>query len=436
MKTLLITTCSFFLFLSVSVYSQTDRTVLIHDILAASGMKEEARKVALEVREHFAPVLKEMAAQPAEVFRTQADKTFAGDSLYTLIEQYWFDKADDVSRLQTVRDWLVSPLAVRMRQLEREASGPEAGKKMAEYIEQMQKDTALQRRSAMLSVLGNTAIQSTVHFLTDLTEQVFLLFNTPSQNEQKMTEQEIRGIVDNMRKAMLEYYGKSMVEFYAYAYRSVPDEELQQYVHFYTNTDEGKWFAAFSDKAYFESCQATSQKFIIQLADTYASMIEKAATAKSEAQPADSTEEGTELEKMKKDLQQKSNGGQIIGMVEATVNSVKWYGYLNAEDNHNGTITILALNNDLDPMEQAEITFSFKGTGTYRIEKQFAGIFRFKADRTVLSEFRSRGAAADKVIITSYDKLTNIIEGKISFTAYGKDGDVTFTSMPFAVRIR
>lgn len=432
MKTLL---CSLFLFLSVSVYAQTDRTVLIHDILAASGMKEEANKVSVEVREHFAPVLKEMAAQPAEVFRTQADKTFAGDSLYPLIEQYWFDKADDVSRLQAVRDWLVSPLAVRMRQLEREAARPEAGKQIAEYIERLPKDTAQQRRNEMLSVLGNGAIQSTVHFLTDLTEQVFLLFNTPSQNEQKMTEQEIRGIVDNMRKGMLEYYGTSMLGFYAYAYRSVPDEELQQYVNFYTNTDEGKWFAAFSDEAYFEVCQATSQKFISQLADTYASMIEKAAMAKSEAQPADSTE-GTELEKMKKDLQQKSNGGQIIGMVEATVNSVKWYGYLNAEDNHNGTITILALNNDLDPMEQAEITFSFKGTGTYRIEKQFAGIFRFKADRTVLSEFRSRGAAADKVIITSYDKLTNIIEGKISFTAYGKDGDVTFTSMPFAVRIR
>lgn len=436
MKTLLITVCSFLLLLSVSASAQTDREALIDDILTASRTREQANRVAVEVREHFAPVLKEMAAQPAGVFRTLADTVFAGDAMYTRIKQHWLAQANDTAQLRIVRNWLRSPTAVQMQQLEQEAMRPETGMQIAEYSSRLQKDTALQRRSELLMVLGDAAMRSTVLFLTDLTEQVFLLFNTPGQSQQGMTAQEIRDIVENMRKGMLEYYGSSMLGFYAYAYRSVSDEDLRNYVHFYTSTDEGKWFSTFSTEAYTEACKDASQQFVNQLQATYAGMMQKTASDQADAQTPESEEELSGLEKVHKELKEKSNGGKVIGMVEATVNSVKWYGYINAEDNHNGTITILALNKELDPMEQAEITFSFNGKGNYRIEKEFAGIYRFTADRTVVSKFLSRGAAADKITITSFDKLTNMIEGKLSFTAYGKDGDVTFTTQPFIVRLK
>lgn len=436
-RTLLFAAALAFVVLPACARTQSDRETLIREILAASGTREKADQVAVEVRQHFAPIVQGMSEQPAAAFHALAERTFAGDSIYALVEQYWLDQVTDIARLRAVHSRLSSPDFARMQQLEQEAFRPEAASQIAEYIGLVQKDSTLRRRGELLMTANHDAVQSTVRFLGSLTEQVFLLLNDQTPADQQMTAQDIHAIVDNMKAGMTDYYRTSMLGFYAYAYRSVPEEELQRYVDFYTDTDEGKWYVVVANAAYDDACNRTAQQFIRQLRSTYTGMRQQTADTPPQAPPVPLQQDEGEMERLQNDLRQKSNGGKIIGMMEATVNSVKWYGYLNAEDNHNGTITILALNNELDPMEQIEVTFSFKGTGTYRIEKQFAGIFRVTAaERKVVSDFYSRGAAADHVTITSYDKLTNMIEGKLEFTAYGKDGDITFKSQPFSVRIR
>ncbi len=172
-----------------------------------------------------------------------------------------FNKHYDKARFAAFLEMIRSPLALKMTQMEKEAATPESLQEMQGYAATLQKNPPAPARRALIEKLDKvtSATQTGMNIQLQIAQTMASVIDPLLPPEQRLKQ----GQMDDMLWQMQLQVRPMMEQFIhltmLYAYRSLPDEDLQQYIAFY-EADTGKWFIDVMNKATVSAFANLAQK--------------------------------------------------------------------------------------------------------------------------------------------------------------------------------
>lgn len=391
------------------------------ELLLQTNIKEEIEQTTPELLSHFTPMRQELKTAFARVYDSLSAEIFSRDEIYASALSQWGTTYDS-TRAKSVQAWLRSPAGKAILSMQKSALTPAARKGIQEYIKKAESDSAVRKRLAPIEKIIDNSAHSKSEVIIVLSRQLIQIANTLQDNGDILTTAEIGGIVERMRPDLLRFYRNVTRGFHAYALRSATDKQIKDYAAFLA-TDAGQWYDHNRRFALAQGYHMAGTRFVLSLKSAFDQIVEE---------PTDSTTAAYINDLLKK----RSNNNRVIGVIEATVNSQEWVGYLNAETNSDKTLTILALNNNQEPQEQVEITIPFTGKGTYALGESQGVYFRLDKNRAPMEVYHTTGKQGSIVTITGFDEQEKAIEGTITASFVGESGTIRFESKPFIVRMK
>lgn len=401
-------------------------------VLSLSLLGNTLGTTSSDMQDHFTPILEGLAPRPKAIFSQLLDKSFNRDSLAAFAELYLRHHAD-TRKTEEALAWLNTPVVQRVHKEHRKALQPSAYKKIAAFVRKATTDPKTKKRRELLHSFMEEQAKATTEVTIALTRQALSVLNTLPSEQQPLTAEEITTMAESMRADVLAYNQGTLEGLYLYVFRSVSDGDMQQYLDG-CQSELGQWLNQLQWETYTQTCSNAALLFVWRLQQAY----KEALQSKPELKPEPDTASSHNSSKAVSDAlhkQAEGTGGRVLGVITATVNNSPWYGYFNAEKNKDKTLSLLALNTDATPNEQVEVSFAFHGTGTYPLAAGSAAFYKVVNGSATESYF-SQGAKTDRVVITSYNKQENIIEGSLVFTAKNDQGKISFAAKKFTVRIQ
>lgn len=171
------------------------------------------------------------------------------------------DKNYDAERFAAFLAMARSPLAQKMIRLENEASTPEALANVREYAATLQKNPPASRRMELIERLDKATGATTVNLNIQLwTFQAMASIMDPVlPPERRMKPEQLEDIM-----WQIQLQSRPMIQQFAqinmlYAYRSVSDHELTEYLKLY-ETEIGKWYVDLAGKAIVSAFSNIAEK--------------------------------------------------------------------------------------------------------------------------------------------------------------------------------
>ena len=219
-----------------------------------SGLRQQADLTAARGELMFSRLAGSLGAKEQELFGRLVKETFDGDALYKDMLAY-IEKNMDGARAEAAIRRFGSPLAARMLRLELEATKPEHRGRIGEYVQGLNPEAPSLRKRLELIERLDEATEASAHvvrmmsaFMVSSLEATARL----SPPDKRPSDGEKRQLISQMRAKARDDYKDAGLVLFLYAFRDVPDAELEEYVRMY-ETDEGRWFASVTRGALTEA---------------------------------------------------------------------------------------------------------------------------------------------------------------------------------------
>lgn len=220
---------------------QTQREKVI-EFLDQTGISEQLVDIPFIINEQF--IAEEQRFQPeiqAEI-KSQLMASFNADLVREDAISFVLNDIEQ-GHIQSVINWLNSPLTVRMNELEVQATTPESQNDLAAFVEKVQAGEVDQSR--LQTILDFDDLTKTTNSTVEYIAELYLAL-VQAMNPYVATEDKINPDDTDAMKAMIiqevyPQYKDVTVILNLYTYKDVSDEELNQYISFY-KTPEGIWF--------------------------------------------------------------------------------------------------------------------------------------------------------------------------------------------------
>jgi hypothetical protein len=181
-------------------------------------------------------------------------ETFDGDVMYKDAVAYIEKNIDSVKANAAIQR-LSSPLAVKMMRLELEATEPEHRGKLAEYAADLNlEEPSLRKRLALIGRLDEATDASgqIVKMMSGFMASTLEVFAQLAPPDKRPSDIEKKQLISQMQNKAEDDYKDAGLVLFLYAFRTVDDSEVEQYVRMY-ETEEGRWFAAVTRGALTET---------------------------------------------------------------------------------------------------------------------------------------------------------------------------------------
>ncbi len=138
----------------------------------------------------------------------------------------------DSRQAQAYLEILDTPLAMKMAKLERAPNQPENRSAFQAYVHQLGNEPAPASRLALIERLdqANRASDFSVDIQTSLFKAVFSAVDPIMEPEMRLGEGELERMVGEIRESLGEDIRNRTQASYLYAFRDVPDSDLETYV--------------------------------------------------------------------------------------------------------------------------------------------------------------------------------------------------------------
>jgi hypothetical protein len=192
---------------------------------------------------------------------------FNADAMYEDALAY-LRRQTAASEVKSSFEKLNSPLVKRMIRLEVEATRPENRGKIGAYAQGLNPNRAsVRKRLQLLSTLDE--VTRTSEHLADLNIRFTKSFTVSlialSPPEKRPAQEEQEQLLNQLEAKLKRDFEDAGVALFLYAFRSVPDAELEQYVRV-CETQEGRWFAAMKWGAMAEAFHRAGERFGAEVA--------------------------------------------------------------------------------------------------------------------------------------------------------------------------
>jgi len=226
---------------NLSAVESKDKTRIINQLIDDSGMKEMIEQLPAMVavsfdqqppppinrdkfdkfREHFIQVF-----DPVKIRRTVTNNFSA---------QY------EAKRFSELLALVNSPLAKKMTALEVEASTPQAQQEMMQMGDVIMGE-ASPSRLELVQKLDEvmSATESGLDMQMMMTESMMINMNKIVPSTQRMTEEQLGQMLNQIRMQSLFPARQYMQLSFVYAYRTISDSELNEYIQLY-QSEIGRW---------------------------------------------------------------------------------------------------------------------------------------------------------------------------------------------------
>jgi hypothetical protein len=169
-------------------------------------------------------------------------------------------------RLPDLVAWLRSPVTKKMAELERHALRPESRDELVAFAQGLSKSPPVEARLLLAHRLydSNRACDLEVEATIALVHTVALAIGPALPKDKRYSKTELDRALGSVKSRYRSIMKNARLVHYLFAYQSVSDEELEQYVGF-LESETGKWFVGLVDKGFFDATEAISKNLMTEI---------------------------------------------------------------------------------------------------------------------------------------------------------------------------
>ena len=230
------------------------------EVLELSGVKPQLATTPAKLAAEFKPRRGRLNAEDATALEQILARHFDGERLYAQIRSE-FRKRADGRKLADVADWLRSPLGQKITALEVAAGlESEAAQRMIAFAPGGRGGppptrVALIERIDWVAGVTDGALES----MLAVSRAMALAVNRALPPDERQTTAQIERQIQQLRGQTRANLARSTIMFMLYQYRSLDEEELQQYADFLAG-DAGRWYSATMSKAMNRTVAVAAQR--------------------------------------------------------------------------------------------------------------------------------------------------------------------------------
>ncbi len=246
----------------VALPPATSLGALVDEVLDATGARRTIAQIPGQVQAGFQASLRQQKAKVSQDQLTRLTdimtRAFAADALYVRVRNT-FVTAGNAPRLQAVLEFSRSPLARQMTDLERAAVSPEGLAQLQAFAERLKTSRPSPERLDLIRRLdaatGATDLNVDVALAT--IQSMAKVVDAVAPPGKRLRSGELDAVLARTRAALHEPTRVGMSVQLQFAYRSVSDSELAQYVQVH-ETDAARWFSQLLRKGFVEAIGASA----------------------------------------------------------------------------------------------------------------------------------------------------------------------------------
>jgi hypothetical protein len=235
-----------------------------NEFLDESGLRVQLLELPLILLEQFEAESSYFDETTKQKIRDTVARAFS-EELITKDALEFLDANYDAEHMAAVRDWLKSPLTLKMNDYEQSANSPEVELEREQFLTRLQTTPPDPNRVETIIEFDELtdATFNTVKIITDLYMALITTMNPHQSPEDQLDLNDTTEIRRSIMMQLLPVYENVMVAMNLFAYREVSDAELAEYISFY-DTDSGQWFVDVSYKIFDFVIDRVTQRVIAE----------------------------------------------------------------------------------------------------------------------------------------------------------------------------
>jgi hypothetical protein len=234
------------------------------EVLEMSGVKPQLAVAPVKMAGEFKP-RRPLNAEDAAALEAILARNFAADRLFTQIRSEFKRRADG-KKLAEVAAWLRSPLGQKITALE-VAAGLEAdaGQRMVAFAPGGRGGPAAARVALMERIDWTAGVtDGALESMLAVARAMAMAINRALPPDERQPVAQIERHMQQLRGQSRAKLAQSTITFMLYQYRSLDDDELQQYADFLAS-DAGRWYSSTMSKAMNRTVAVAAQRTASEL---------------------------------------------------------------------------------------------------------------------------------------------------------------------------
>jgi hypothetical protein len=230
------------------------------EVLELSGVKPQLVTAPVKLAPEFKPRRSRLNVEDAAALEQILARTLAADRLYGQLRTE-FRKRADAKKLAEVAEWLRSPLGRKITELEVTAGlEAEAAQRMLAFAPGGRGGPPPARVALVERIDWVAGVtDGTLEGMLAVARAMAMAVNRALPPDERQTSAQIERQIQQMRGQARARLAQSTIMFMLYEYRTLEDDELQQYADFLAS-DAGRWYSATMSKAMNRTVALAAQR--------------------------------------------------------------------------------------------------------------------------------------------------------------------------------
>jgi hypothetical protein len=235
-------------------------TVTADEVLELSGVKPQLAVAPAKIAGEFKPRRGRLNAEDAAALEQILARHFDAERLYGQVRSE-FRKRAEAQKLTDVAEWLRSPLGQKIIALE-VAAGLEtdAAQRMIAFAPGGRGGPPAARVALVEKIDWSAGItDGSLESTLAVARAMAMAINRALPPDERQTSAQIERQIQQLRGQARAKLAQATIMFMLYEYRTLEDDELQQYADFLAS-DAGRWYSATMSKAMNRTVAAAAQR--------------------------------------------------------------------------------------------------------------------------------------------------------------------------------
>lgn len=244
-----------------SAVGSVDKAEMIKELLELSGGKKQIENFPAMVVSGAEQWRGKLTPQNFEKLISMIRESYNADVMYQDVAGYLMSHFDE-KHCTAFLDWLRSPLSRKMSKLEEQSSSLESLREIQIFSGKLQQTPPSNQRVQLMRELDQTlgASKFAIEMIIVPSFEMYKAIepNIPEQKRLKGESGE-ESYRSKLNAQLEDPIKQNILITFLYTYKSVPDNELREYVDFW-KTDQGQWCNNSMYQAFLDSLKKSSKK--------------------------------------------------------------------------------------------------------------------------------------------------------------------------------
>jgi hypothetical protein len=214
----------------------------IDQFILLSGLDSQLREIPDVILMQFEEEKDTFDVESQDKIRARLIEAFQTELLMMDAYNYISENYDE-TRINAAIKWLQDPFTAKINELEISSGLSDALPDREAYFENLENSPPTEKRLSLIVDFDEItdATYNTVSIITEMYMSIITAMNPFAPAGQKLDNENYEAVKNSIKMQLLPVYERVNVMMNLYTYRTIDDEELEEYIDFYT-TDDGEWF--------------------------------------------------------------------------------------------------------------------------------------------------------------------------------------------------